>query len=133
MAIQNYQEYQYVLKGKFIFQGARLNISKFFTRESWFYQNSLLEGKKLYLGEIPPNLTTKFLTKFLQKYGSIDEVYIRKDSDNRSLYAFATFKHYKNAKALSSIGSLELPGWGYIRIDEYTTTAKKANNKNEAE
>lgn len=66
--------------------------------------------KKLYVGNLPYNMTRDDLNDLFQSYGNLEEVYLVKDRRTRRLkgYAFVAYTTEEEAKA-----ALEMDGYEY--------------------
>jgi len=72
-----------------------------------------MENNKVFVGSLPPELTTKMLTSMFDKFGKITETIIMTDkrTDKSKGYGYVTFSKNSDAKkAIKAMDQTEIEG-----------------------
>lgn len=128
LTVADKRDFDLLLRGDFVYEGQKLEINKYVSRGDRLSQDELVKGRKVHIGNIPPQWEASSLRGVLHSFGEIEDVYIRKDKQDKALYAFVTFKLKEDADGLIARKTLQIAEWGELMVSNYTS--KPVSNSN---
>lgn len=82
-------------------------------------ENEATRGRKIHVSNIPPDADVPLIKSLFMEYGGAEELYIRRDSTNQALYVLVTLNSRKSAETLTKKGTMNLEGWGELKLCLY--------------
>jgi len=132
LEVQSQEEQQAALRDSIFVGNHKLEISPFLEKRQRQAFDKELQGRKIHLSCLPKDANRAFIISHFEKFGSIEEIYIRrKSSDGALLYAFITYTLARVARKLIEAERLWVDGYGYIKISLYRSLSNKQHQRTE--